>query len=149
MTGLQLQSLVRGDGTLEVSLARVDTPEPAAGEVLVRVEAAPINPSDLGLLFGPADLSTATVSGAGEMAVLTARIPPAAMKGMAARLNQPMPVGNEGAGTVIAVGSSPEAQALLGRRVAMLGGAMYATSTTPAPPGVRRPRTIRWRPGTR
>ena len=126
MNGLQLRSLVRRDGTLEVHLARVDTPEPAAGEVLVRVEAAPINPSDLGLLFGPADLSTATLSGSGETAVLTARIPPAAMKGLAARLDQALPVGNEGAGTVIAAGSSPEAQALLGRRVALLGGAMYA-----------------------
>ncbi|MBT9596719.1 MAG: zinc-binding dehydrogenase [Vitreoscilla sp.] len=125
-TGLQLRSLIKRSGELELSLAEVETPTPRTGEVLVRVEAAPINPSDLGLLIGPADLSTATVGGTAERPVVTARVPEAAMRAMAARLDQSMPVGNEGAGTVMAAGDSAAAQALLGRRVAVLGGAMYS-----------------------
>ncbi|MES2609929.1 MAG: zinc-binding dehydrogenase, partial [Pseudomonadota bacterium] len=89
-------------------------------------QATPINPSDIGLLFGPADLSTVQVAGSAERPVVTARIPERAMPGMAARLGQSMPVGNEGAGLVVAAGSSPAAQALLGRTVALIGGAMYA-----------------------
>jgi len=125
-TGLQLRSLIKRSGELELSLAEVETPTPRGGEVLVRVEAAPINPSDLGLLTGPADLATATVGGTAERPVVTARVPEAAMRAMAARLDQSMPVGNEGAGTVMAAGDSAAAQALLGRRVAVLGGAMYS-----------------------
>ncbi|MEO5843345.1 MAG: zinc-binding dehydrogenase [Caldimonas sp.] len=128
--GLQLRSLVKPGGELELSLARVATPEPAPDEVVVRVEGTPINPSDIGLLFGPADLSTLSVRGSGEATVATARIPDAAMRGLAGRLGQSMPVGNEGAGTVIAAGSSPAAQALLGRTVAVLGGAMYSQLRT-------------------
>ena len=125
-TALQLRSLVKRGGELEVSLADVAVPEPGANEVLVRVEAAPINPSDLGLLFGPADLGTLKFAGPPQRPVLTARIPDAALKGLAGRLDQPMPVGNEGAGTVVAAGSSAAAQALLGRAVAVLGGAVYS-----------------------
>ena len=128
--GLQLRSLVKESGELELSLVRVATPEPAADEVVLRVEATPINPSDIGLLFGAADLATLAVSGSGERTVATARIPDAAMKAMAGRLGQSMPVGNEGAGTVIAAGSSPAAQALLGKTVAVLGGAMYSQYRT-------------------
>lgn len=125
-TSLQLRSLVRKSGELELSLQNVDVPEPKASEVLVRVEAAPLNPSDLALLFAAADLGTARASGTAEAPVVSASIPPAAMRSMAGRLDESMPVGNEGAGTVVAAGSSPEAQALLGRTVAMLGGAMYS-----------------------
>lgn len=141
-TGLQLRSLVKPDGELEISLPSVATPDPAPDEVVVRIEATPINPSDIGLLFGAADLSTATVSGTPESPVVTARIPQQLMKGMAARLGQSLPVGNEGAGVVIAAGSSSAAQALLGRTVAVLGGAMYAQyrciqvdQCLPLPPG--------------
>ena len=125
-TGLQLQSLVRKSGELQVSLVPVTLPEPAPNEVLVRMEAAPINPSDLGLLFSAADMDKAIVSGSADRPVVTAPIAEAAMKGLAARLDLPMPVGNEGAGTVIAAGSSAAAQALLGKTVALIGGAMYA-----------------------
>ena len=125
-TGLQLRSLIKASGELEVSLAPLPITEPAADEVLVRVEATPINPSDLGLLFGAADMTTAKASGTADAPVITATVPPAAMKAMAGRLDQPMPVGNEGAGTVIKAGSSVAAQALLGKTVAMIGGAMYA-----------------------
>ena len=123
---LQLRSLVRSNGELEVSLQSVPVPEPGADEVLVRIEATPINPSDLGLLFGAADMSTMQVAGSFERPVITARIPEKFMKAMAGRADQSMPVGNEGAGTVVKAGASPAAQALLGRTVAIIGGAMYA-----------------------
>jgi NADPH:quinone reductase len=124
-TALQLRSLVKPNGELELSLADVDVPSPGADEVLVRVEAAPINPSDQGLLFGPADLQTAQAGGTRERPVVTATIPERLRPMVAARVGESMPVGNEGAGIVVAAGSSPAAQALLGRTVAALGGAMY------------------------
>jgi NADPH2:quinone reductase len=125
-TALQLQSLVTKEGELQVSLATVPVPAPKPDEVLVRIEATPLNPSDLGLLFGAADMNEIRVSGNGHEAVLTAPIRPERMAAMAGRVGQPMPVGNEGAGTVVSAGDSPEAQALMGKRVAILGGAMYA-----------------------
>ena len=125
-TALELRSLVRPEGELELSLEEVAVPAPGPGEVLIRIDASPLNPSDLGLLFGAADMSTAKVSGTAKRPVVRARIPDAAMKAMAGRLGQPMPVGNEGAGTVVAAGSSAAAQALLNKTVAVYGGAMYA-----------------------
>ncbi|HRH85814.1 MAG TPA: zinc-binding dehydrogenase [Rubrivivax sp.] len=125
-TALQLRSLVRRSGELEVALHEVAVPEPGPDEVLVRIEATPINPSDLGLLFATADLGTLQCSGTAARPVVTARIPERAMKAMAGRVDQALPVGNEGAGTVVKAGTSPAAQALLGRKVAMIGGAMYA-----------------------
>lgn len=125
-TGLQVRSLVKDDNTLEVSLAEVEFPEPGPDEVLVRVDATPINPSDLALLVGPADPASFRVSGTPERPVLTADIPAAAMRMVAGRLNESLPVGNEGAGVVVAAGSSEAAQALLGRTVGMVGGEMYA-----------------------
>lgn len=125
-TGLQLRSLVKPNGELEISLLSVATPTPAPDEVVVRIEATPINPSDIGLLFGAADISTAKVSGTPASPVVTAQIPERLMKSMAGRLGQSLPVGNEGAGVVVAAGSSDAAQALLGKTVAVLGGAMYA-----------------------
>lgn len=124
--GLELRSLVKSDGELELSLAEVEVADPGPDEVLVRVEATPINPSDLGLLIGPADLSTLKAAGSKDRPVITATVPPAGLKALKARLDQSMPVGNEGAGVVIAAGASPEAQALMGKTVAMIGGAMYA-----------------------
>src|SRR5262245_44935940 len=123
-TGLQLRSLIRKTGELELSLARIAIPEPAADEVVARVQATPINPSDLGLLLGPADMTTAKVSGHGDGVVVTAKVPEALMPSMAGRIDEAMPVGNEGAGTVVKAGSSPAAQALDGKLVAMIGGAM-------------------------
>ncbi len=129
-TSLQLRSLIRANGELEVSLQDVQVPEPAADEVMVRIEATPINPSDLGLLFGAADMSTAEVTGTPDRPVLNAQVPEKMMKAMAGRADESMPVGNEGAGVVIKAGSSAAAQALLGRTVAMIGGAMYAQHRT-------------------
>src|SRR3954463_821642 len=125
-TGLQLRSVVKNNGDLEISLVNVSTPEPGADEVVVRVEASPINPSDLGLLIGAADMTTAKASGTKEMPVITAKVPEAAMKAMAGRLDESMPVGNEGAGVVVKTGSSDAAKALMGKTVAMIGGAMYS-----------------------
>jgi NADPH:quinone reductase-like Zn-dependent oxidoreductase len=130
LEGLQLRSLVKKSGELELSLAKVAIPDPAPDEIVVRIEATPINPSDLGLLVGPADLSTAAASGTKDMPVVTAKVPEAALRAVSARLDEAMPVGNEGAGTVVAAGSSPEAQALMGKTVAILGGEMYATYRT-------------------
>jgi NADPH2:quinone reductase len=123
---LQLRSLVKSTGELELSLAEVAVPRPAADEVLVRIEASPLNPSDLGLLFGAADMGSAKASGEPGRPVITARVPEAAMKTMAPRFDVSMPVGNEGAGVVVEAGSSAAAQALLGKTVALIGGAMYA-----------------------
>ncbi|HEY8791065.1 MAG TPA: zinc-binding dehydrogenase [Actinopolymorphaceae bacterium] len=123
---LQLRSLVKAGGELELSLVSVPTPRPGPNEVLVRIEGSPINPSDLGLLVGAADTSTATLTGSPDRPVVTAQIPDAAMASMAARVDASLPVGNEGAGLVVAAASSDAAQALLGKTVALLGGAMYS-----------------------
>jgi NADPH2:quinone reductase len=125
-TALQLRSLVKASGQLELSLASVPVPVPRPDEVLVRIEATPINPSDLGLLFGAADMSSVRATGNAAQPAVVAEIPAALMKAMAGRLDESMPVGNEGAGVVVAAGDSEEAQALLGKTVAILGGAMYA-----------------------
>lgn len=129
-TGLQLRSLIKTSGELEISLLDVPTPEPAEDEVVVRVEAAPINPSDLGLLVGAADMSTAKLSGTRQAPVITAKVPDGAIRAMGARLDQSLPVGNEGAGVVIKTGSSDAAKALMGKTVAMIGGAMYSQYRT-------------------
>ena len=123
---LQLRSIVRASGELELSLADVPMPEPKADEVVVCIDAAPMNPSDLGLLFGAADMATAKASGTADHPVVKASVPERAMSAMAARLDASMPVGNEGAGTVVQAGSSPAAQALLGKTVGVIGGAMYS-----------------------
>ncbi|MDT7754158.1 MAG: NADPH:quinone reductase [Mycobacterium sp.] len=124
-TALELRSLVTSQGTLELSLHDVPVPTPAANEVLVRVEAAPINPSDLGLLVANADMATATVAGTPQRPIVTASLGPGALEALSARVDQSLPVGNEGAGVVVAAGSSEAAQALLGSRVGVAGGAMY------------------------
>src|SRR5260370_10344384 len=125
-TGLPRRSLVKNPGDLEVSVTRVPTPVPAANEVLVRLEAAPINPSDLGLLFAGADMTKASQRGTKDQPLVAARIPDAALRSMTARFDLSMPVGNEGAGVVVEAGSSAAAQALLRPSGAALGGAMYS-----------------------
>ncbi len=124
--GLQLRSLIKRSGELELSLVDVEVPAPGADEILVRIEGSPINPSDLGLLLGAADVSTVRRAGTPDRPIVTATVPPKAMGAMAGRLDESLAVGNEGAGVVVAAGTSPEAQALLGKVVAVIGGAMYA-----------------------
>jgi len=151
MKGLQLRSLIKKSGELELSLTEVLIPEPGPDQVLVKVEATPINPSDLGLLLGPADMSTAKASGSGAAIKITAKVPEQALPFIAARLDQAMPVGNEGAGKVIKAGSSEAAQALLGKTVSMIGGAMYAqyrllkaTDCQPLPAGTTAAEGASW-----
>jgi NADPH2:quinone reductase len=123
-TYLQLRSLITSGGELQLSLRQATLPEPGPDEVLIRVLASPINPSDLGLLLGPADLSTGRAGGTADSPTFTAKIPPHLMPLMAQRVDQSMVVGNEGAGVVVKAGA--EAQQLLGKTVAALGGGMYA-----------------------
>lgn len=129
-TALQLRSLVTAEGELQLSLASVPVTAPGEDEVVVRVDASPINPSDLGLLFGGADMPNAVASGAADAPVITAQIPEVVRPMMAARAGESMPVGNEGGGVVVSAGTSAAAQALLGKTVGMLGGAMYSQYRT-------------------
>src|ERR1700732_55973 len=92
-SGLELRSLIKKSGELEISLANVPIPEPSADEVVVRVEASPINPSDLGLLVGAADMTTAKASGTKDAPVITAKVQEAGMRAMAGRLDESMPGG--------------------------------------------------------
>jgi|TARA_B110000003_G_scaffold7511_1_gene7703 NADPH2:quinone reductase len=121
----QLRSTVTSSGQLKLELAQIEVPAPTSNEVLVRVEASPINPSDLGLLFGMADMSTAKASGTSDAPMITADIAPNILKALTARLDQALPVGNEGGGVVVAAGDSELAQSMLGKTVGILGGAMY------------------------
>jgi NADPH2:quinone reductase len=129
-TGLQLVSLVKKSGELEISLVDVPVAEPGPNEVLVRVEAAPINPSDLALLLAVADMNTAKPSGTPSHPAITASIPEKLLRAMTGRIGQALTVGNEGAGVVIKAGASAAAQALLGKTVAVLGGGMYSQYRT-------------------
>ena len=119
-------STVTESGELRLELKEQQTPKPNADQVLVRVEATPINPSDLGVMFGFTDMSAATSSGTGADTVLTAPVSEQGMRVMKARVGQALPVGNEGAGTVIATGDSDAAKALDGKIVALAGGQMYS-----------------------
>lgn len=129
-TNLQIRSLVKRSGELELSLQRVPLPQPGPDEVVVRVEASPLNPSDLGLLLGAADVNTLQAKGTPDNPVVTAQVPPGVLKALAGRVDQSMPVGNEAAGVVVKAGSSPAAQALLGKTIAAWGGEMYAQFRT-------------------
>ncbi len=126
LDSLEIRSKINKNGTLELALETTQIPEPGEDEIVVRVEASPINPSDLGMFFGPADMSTAKASGTASAPTVTADIPSGLMKLVTARVGQSMPVGNEGAGVVVKAGASGAAQALLGRTVGLIGGGMYA-----------------------
>ena len=125
-TNLTMLTLVKPEGELEVFFERRPMPEPAPHEVLVKILATPINPSDLGLLFGAADMASARASQRDGLPVVTADIPAPGMRAMAPRVGQALPIGNEGCGLVVKAGTSPDAQALLGKTVAVLGGEIYA-----------------------
>src|SRR5262249_29713250 len=122
--GLQLRSTVKAERMVEVAVVRVPVPEPKADEVVVRIEASPINPSDLGMVFAGADLSRARPGGTAELPTITAPISPEQLHLLAARVGQSLAVGNEGAGTVVAAGSAPHTQGLLGQVVGVMGGEM-------------------------
>ncbi len=123
---LRIRSLLTPNGQLELSLVEEPIPRPGPDDVVIRVQAAPINPSDLGQLFAAADLGSLRQSGTAERPVVTATVPRTIVEALAARVNQPMGAGNEGAGEVVAAGTSGAAQAMLGRTVATFAGEMYA-----------------------
>ena len=116
LVGKAMHSRISSDGELKLTLETIELPEPAADEVIVRVEAAPINPSDRLLMFAPADPATLTVSDGARHPTITGRVPAERLPALQGRLDQSLPVGNEGAGTVIRAGAN--ATALLGRTVA-------------------------------
>lgn len=122
---IQLTSTISEDNKLTLALQEIDMPTPGADEVVVRIEAAPLNPSDLAVLFSVADMSTAAQSGTDENPVITADVPAKFMPSVKTRVGKDTPVGNEGAGTVVAAGSSDAAQALMGKTVAVIGGGTY------------------------
>ncbi len=121
-TGKQIFTTLESDGTLTVEIGTSEFPEPKGNQVLVRMEAAPINPSDLALLLGPADLENADYSDG----KIVAKMPEPFNSGAKGRHGQRLPVGNEGAGEVIATGDSDMAKALMGKRVACVPGTAYA-----------------------
>ncbi len=125
-TNLTMLTLVKPEGQLEISLGRLPMASPQDHEVVVKIQAAPINPSDLGLLVGAADMSTARSSERDGLPLITADISPAGMRAMAGRMGEAMPIGNEGCGVVVAAGASEAAQALIGKTVAVMGGAIFA-----------------------
>ena len=122
---IQLVSTISDDNKLTLSLKDIEMPQPGADEVVVRIEAAPLNPSDFGVIFSAADMSTAVQSGTEQNPIVTADVPAKFMPALKTRVNKDTPVGNEGAGTVVAAGSSPAAQALIGKMVAVIGGGTY------------------------
>ena len=121
----EIRSTVTSEGNLELSITKVQVPTPNDDEVLIEVHAAPISPSDLALLitFG-ADLANINISGSGENTVASMKVHPAMMKSMKSRMDQPMPVGNEGAGVIVDAGSN--VKHLIGKTVGLAGGAMYS-----------------------
>jgi NADPH:quinone reductase-like Zn-dependent oxidoreductase len=120
----QLFTNITSAGQLEITLRELDVPTPKPHEVIVRVDAAPINPSDMWPMFGPADLSAANLNS--DTMTLTAPVHKGMLPRIASRLDQALPIGNEGAGTVVAAGESEAAQALIGKTVGILSGATYS-----------------------
>ena len=121
----QIRSEVTKEGKLLIYMESTAMPEPKEDEVLIRIEASPINPSDLGLLIGPADVSSMSVSGEGENAVVTMDIPEGLLRMLETRLDQSLPVGNEGGGVVVKAGSK-DLEDLVGKTVGVAGGSMYS-----------------------
>lgn len=121
-SGKQLFTTLAADGTLTVEIEEVSVPDPTGNQVLVKMEAAPINPSDLAILTGAADLENAVYSN-GKFA---ATMPEPFNKASKARHGQKLPAGNEGAGTVVAAGDGAMAQGLVGQRVACVPGNAYS-----------------------
>ncbi len=123
-TSKELRTRITAEGKLVMSLETVPMPKPKDDEVLIRVEASPINPSDLGLLIGPADVATLQVGGTDEFPVVTMNVPENMMKVVSARVDLSLPAGNEGAGIVVAAGAN--AESLIGKTVGVAGGGMYS-----------------------
>lgn len=121
-TGKQLFTTLSDDGKLTVEIADQTFPEPTGNQVLVKMEAAPINPSDLAILTGAADFDNAEYS----PGKVVATMPEPFLSGQKSRFGQRLPAGNEGAGTVVATGDSDMARALMGQRVACVPGNAFS-----------------------
>ncbi|MBA17568.1 MAG: NADH oxidase [Sphingomonas sp.] len=137
-TSREIRSTIGANHSLALSLATQPVGDPADDEVIVRIEAAPLNPSDIGLMLGPAKISTMRADGSG----LVFDLPSDGLDGLAARIDKPIPIGTEAAGTVVAAGAN--ARALEGRVVGLWGGGMYAdyrriaaSAVVPLPDGMR------------
>lgn len=124
-TNIELTSTISENNKLELALREIEIPQPGENQVVIRVEAAPINPSDLGVMFSVADMTTAQQSGSADRPVISAEVPAKFMGAVKKRIGKSIPVGNEGAGTVVAAGSSAAAQSLMGKTVAFIGGGSY------------------------
>lgn len=124
-TNIELTSTISEDNKLELALREIEIPQPGENQVVIRIEAAPINPSDLGVMFSAADMTTAKQSGSADRPVISADVPAKFMGAVKKRVGKAIPVGNEGAGTVVAAGSSAAAQSLMGKTVAFIGGGSY------------------------
>jgi len=124
-TNIELTSTISEDNKLELALRDIEIPQPGENQVVIRIEAAPINPSDLGVMFSVADMKTASQSGSADRPVISADVPARFMGAVKKRVGKAIPVGNEGAGTVVAAGSSAAAQSLMGKTVAFIGGGSY------------------------
>ena len=121
----QIRSIVTSEGNIEISIVKVDKPIPADDEVLIEVHAAPINPSDIGLLLTFAgDLSNINISESGDDLVASIKIHPGLMASMKPRLDKSLAVGNEGAGIVVDAGKN--VKELIGKTVGLAGGSMYS-----------------------
>ena len=121
--GLELRSTIAADGCLCISFAETAIGDPAADEVVVQVEATPINPSDLLLLLGPVDPDTIVSAIYDGLPELRAKVLPAALPSVRSRIGKSLVPGNEGAGLVVAAGAN--ALDFVGKRVGMRGGGMY------------------------
>lgn len=129
-TNLTMLTEAKSGGTLDLFLAPLPMGAPKDHEVVVKVQATPINPSDLGLMIGGADPSSVRAGGRDGQPCLTMDVPPPGMRAMAGRMDEALPIGNEGCGVVVAAGASPDAQALMGKSVALIGGSIYAEYRT-------------------
>jgi NADPH2:quinone reductase len=129
-TALGLRSTLTGDGVVTLGIEQFEVDDPTGSQVVIRAEAAPVNPSDLGMLFAMGDASLASAVVGTELPAVAVPVSDGAVAGQRGRVDQPMPVGNEGAGTVVAAGPDPTAQALLNKVVGFLSGNAYAQYRT-------------------
>jgi NADPH:quinone reductase-like Zn-dependent oxidoreductase len=129
-TALELRSTLTNDGVVTMAIRETEVTAPTDDQVVVRIDAAPINPSDLGMMFAGGDADAGLPAGDGAYGAVAVPVTEAAVAAQRARLGKPMPVGNEGGGVVVAGGSSPAAQALIGKTVGFLSGNAYAQYRT-------------------
>lgn len=129
-TALELRSTLTDDGEVTLGIAKFDVVAPTGSQVVVRIDAVPINPSDMGMLFAMGDISRAAAVEGAELPAVTVPVSDAAVAGQLGRVDKPMLAGNEGGGTVVAAGPDAKAQALLGKVVGFLSGDAYAQYRT-------------------